>query len=54
MTALKKPNILVSWNLDNGKVIHHQKIDSLNFKDFKKFSDWNGTTLLKQMKAAKT
>lgn len=53
MFAIKKPNILVTWNLDTGAIIKNTILDGLNYEKFKKYSEWNGQTLLKQSKEAK-
>ena len=47
--AFKQPNIVVSWDLDTGKVINSKEFN-INIKGFKKHSDWNGSTLLKQVR----
>lgn len=53
LTALKRPNILVSWNLDNGKIIKHKVVEGFDFTKFTKHTDWNGRTILKELKEAK-
>lgn len=52
MTALKRPNILVSWNLDNGKIVKHTVVPGIDLTHFNKHSDWNGLTVLKEIKEA--
>jgi hypothetical protein len=51
--AIKKPNILVTWNLDTGGIIKNTILKGLNYDKFKKHSEWNGQALLKQSKEAK-
>ena len=45
--ALKKPNILVTWNTDTGKIVGYHKVESMNFNNFIRHTEWNGATLLK-------
>jgi hypothetical protein len=51
--AIKKPNILITWNLDNGSIVSNTVIKEINYDKFKKHSDWNGMTLMKLSKEAK-
>ena len=53
LTAIKKPNILVSWNLDTGNIISYKPVEQFNFSNYRKHTDWNGMTLLKQIKEVK-
>lgn len=42
LLAIKKPNILVTWNLDTGAIIKNTTLKGLNYEKFKKHSEWNG------------
>ena len=53
MFAIKKPNILVTWNLDTGGIIKNTILKGFDYDKFKKHSEWNGQALLKQSKEAK-
>ena len=53
LTAIKKPNILVTWNLDTGIIVSSEVLKGINYDKFKKHSDYNGKTLLKRSKEAK-
>lgn len=53
MIALKKPNILVSWNTDTGKIVGYHELNGMDFTKYTRHTEWNGATLLKQMKEAK-
>lgn len=44
--AFKQPNIVVTWDLNTGKVIGSKEFN-INLRGFKKHTDWNGSTLLK-------
>src|SRR6185312_11604296 len=54
LTAIKKPNILVTWNLDTGRILSYHPVSEFNFSNFRKHTEWNGLTLLKQIKEVKT
>lgn len=49
---MKKPNILVTWNTDTGKIEGYHRLD-FNFTNFKRHTEYNGCTLMKQSKEAK-
>ncbi len=53
LIALKKPNILVSWNTDTGKIVGYHKLQDMDFTKYIRHSEWNGATVLKMMKEAK-
>ena len=53
LIAFKKPNILVTWNTDTGKILGYHKIEKMDFGNFIRHTEWNGTTLLKQLKEVK-
>ena len=53
LIALKKPNVLVTWNTDTGKIEGYQTLDNFNFENYRRHTEWNGCTLLKQVKEVK-
>jgi hypothetical protein len=50
---LKKPNVLVTWNLDTGKIESYHALENMNFNSYIRHTEWNGATLLKQLKEVK-
>ena len=54
LIALKKPNILVTWDTDTGKILQYSRLDGFNFGEFKRHTEWAGCTLMKQIKEATT
>ena len=47
--AFKQPSMVVTWDLDTGLVASNKNFD-IFLKGFKKHSDWDGSTLLKQVR----
>ena len=41
--------MVVTWDLDTGQVVSNKNFD-IFLKGFKKHSDWDGSTLLKQVR----
>ena len=50
LIGLKTPKFLVTWNKDNGAIISHQSLEDIDFTHFRKHSEWNEMTLLKEVK----
>lgn len=50
LIALKRPNILVTWNTDTGKIISYHKLHGYNFNNYVKHTEWNGMFVLKKQK----
>jgi hypothetical protein len=47
LIALKKPNILVTWNTDTGKIEGYEELANINYDNYKRHTEWNGATLMK-------
>jgi len=54
ITAIKKPNHLVTWNWDTGKVICNVELKGMDFERETKHSEWEGTFLLQRKRQFKS
>lgn len=54
LIALKRPNILITWNTDTGKIVNYHQCHGFDFTKFIKHTEWNGTCLMKEMREAKS